>query len=123
MYARPRYQDAFVPPYLVKLGSTNAGRFNASGRGIPDIAAAAVNYPVYAFDSFYSIRGTSAASPTMADIIALLNDRLISAGRPTLGFLNPFLYANPGAFNDITTGESDPSGPLPARTYVLTRHA
>jgi len=38
----------------------------------------------------------------------LINDELISAGRRPLGFLNPWLYANPRAFNDITSG-SNPS--------------
>ena len=39
------------------------------------------------------------------DIIALLNDRLIAAGKSPLGFLNPFLYSTgASAFNDITSG-------------------
>ncbi|CAK5281058.1 unnamed protein product [Mycena citricolor] len=50
--------------------------------------------------------GTSAASPTFASIIALINDRLIAAGKPVLGFLNLFLYANPDAFNNITMGHN-----------------
>ena len=69
------------------------------------------------------VDGTSCSSPIFAGIVALINDELLAAGKSPLGFLNPFLYANPGAFNDITTGESDPNRPLPARTYVLTRHA
>ncbi|KAI0683196.1 hypothetical protein BC835DRAFT_1296691, partial [Cytidiella melzeri] len=38
------------------------------------------------------------------------NDGLISAGRSPLGFLNPFLYANPSAFHDITTGSNPGCG-------------
>ncbi|EJF58997.1 family S53 protease-like protein [Dichomitus squalens LYAD-421 SS1] len=107
IYARPPYQDAFVPAYLAKLGSANAGRFNASGRDIPDIAAAATDFPVYAAGVFFSASGTSTATPAVADIVALLNDRLISAGRPTLGFLNPWLYSvGYEAFTDITAGNS-----------------
>ena len=34
----------------------------------------------------------------------MLSARL-SAGLPALGFLNPFLYAHPDAFNDVTYGE------------------
>ena len=52
------------------------------------------------------ISGTSASSPTFAGIIALINDRLKAAGKPALGFLNPFLYANPSAFTDVTTGHN-----------------
>ena len=49
--------------------------------------------------------GTSCSTPISASIVALLNDELIAAGKGPLGFLNPLLYANPGALNDITTGE------------------
>ncbi|KAJ6606104.1 subtilisin-like protein [Mycena vulgaris] len=38
--------------------------------------------------------------------IGLLNDELVAQGKPVLGFLNPWMYANPGAFNDITTGSN-----------------
>jgi tripeptidyl-peptidase-1 len=43
-------------------------------------------------------------------VIGLLNDQLISAGKPVLGFLNPWIYANPGAFNDISTGNNPGCG-------------
>lgn len=52
------------------------------------------------------VGGTSCSSPIFASMIALINDRLIAAGKPVLGFLNPFLYANPQAFTDITTGSN-----------------
>jgi len=39
-----------------------------------------------------------------------VNDRLVAAGKSPLGFLNPFLYANPDAFNDITTGSNPGCG-------------
>ena len=41
-----------------------------------------------------------------AGIVGLLNAELIAANKPVLGFLNPWLYANPGMFNDITTGSN-----------------
>lgn len=47
--------------------------------------------------------GTSAASPTFAGFVALLNDYRKSKGLPALGFLNPFLYTKGYAgLNDIT---------------------
>ena len=58
------------------------------------------------------VGGTSASSPIVASVIALLNDELAGRGRPPLGFLNPFLYsAGASALNDITRGEL----PVPAR--------
>ncbi|KAF8263394.1 hypothetical protein EI94DRAFT_1741004 [Lactarius quietus] len=55
--------------------------------------------------------GTSGAAPTVAGIISLLNDHLISKGKPLLGFLNPRLYGEllPG-FNGITSGSNPGCG-------------
>jgi tripeptidyl-peptidase-1 len=39
-------------------------------------------------------------------MIAMVNDELITAGKPTLGFLNPWLYANLDAFYDMTSGNN-----------------
>ncbi|KAJ7093711.1 peptidase S8/S53 domain-containing protein [Mycena epipterygia] len=52
------------------------------------------------------VEGTSCSSPIFAAIIALLNAELLNAGKPVLGFLNPWLYANPGAFNYIVGGNN-----------------
>lgn len=46
------------------------------------------------------------AAALFGGIIARLNDELVSAGKPTLGFLNPWIYKNQDAFNDITIGKS-----------------
>lgn len=50
------------------------------------------------------VAGTSAASPTVAGIFAQLNNLRLQAGKPPLGFLNPFIYQNAQAFNDVTLG-------------------
>lgn len=42
----------------------------------------------------------------MASVVALLNAARLSLGKSTLGFLNPLIYQNPKAWNDITTGMS-----------------
>ena len=52
------------------------------------------------------VGGTSASSPTFASIIALINDKLIAAGKPVLGFLNPFIYSTAHAFTDVTVGRN-----------------
>ena len=46
----------------------------------------------------------------MEPIFALLNDLRLQKGKPVLGFLNPFIYKNAKAFNDITTGSSEGCG-------------
>ena len=45
---------------------------------------------------------------TASAVFALLNDYLISNGKPPLGFLNPLIYASTSAwaFNDITWGSN-----------------
>ncbi|OJT13754.1 Tripeptidyl-peptidase SED2 [Trametes pubescens] len=105
-YSRPAYQDAAVSAYLAAHGQENAARWNASGRGFPDVAAKADDVIIYE-SVFFHGAGTSASTPIIASIVALLNDRLASVGRPPLGFLNPWLYKEGyKAFTDITTGNS-----------------
>lgn len=89
VFSRPAYQEAFVSPYLEALGDTYKGRFNASGRGYPDIAAQAVNVEIVNAGNHTFINGTSASGPIFASMVALVNDRLAQSGKPPLGFLNP----------------------------------
>ncbi|KAK0214212.1 family S53 protease [Armillaria nabsnona] len=116
-FAPPSYQATAVSTYLAALGDTNAGRFNTAGRGFPDVAAQGSDVLIVSGGEGYLIAGTSCSSPIFASVISLINDRLIAAGKPVLGFLNPFLYANPNAFFDITTGSNPGCGTngFPAR--------
>merc|ERR1712185_474014 len=85
--------------------------YNASGRGFPDIAAQATDFTVVAnLVPLPGVAGTSCASPTASGVMALLNDLRVAAGKPSLGFLNPFIYQNAAAFNDITTGSNEGCG-------------
>ncbi|EMD37277.1 hypothetical protein CERSUDRAFT_113931 [Gelatoporia subvermispora B] len=106
----PSYQQSVVTSYVGAMGDTYEGWYNTTGRGFPDVAAQAVNFSVIHAGSLTGIQGTSAASPTFASVIGLLNDGLMSKGKPTLGFLNPLLYANPTALNDISTGNNPGCG-------------
>ena len=55
----------------------------------------------------YGAGGTSASAPTFAAVIALVNDALLAAGKPALGFLNPWIYSCAHkALTDITQGSS-----------------
>ncbi|KAJ7738332.1 subtilisin-like protein, partial [Mycena metata] len=102
----PNYQASAVAAFLKAQGTTNADRFNASGRGFPDVSSQGENIEFVSGGEMYLIGGTSAACPIFASVIALLNDQLIAAGKKPLGFLNPWLYANPGMLNDVTTGSN-----------------
>ncbi|KAH6608314.1 tripeptidyl peptidase a [Trichoderma cornu-damae] len=102
-FSRPWYQEEAVGTYLTKYVSDETKKYygpyvDFSGRGFPDIAAHSVSPD----------GGTSAASPVVASIIALLNDARLRVGKPTLGFLNPLIYQYAyRGFTDITSGQSD----------------
>jgi len=59
------------------------------------------------------VAGTSASTPTFAAVVSLLNQARLKAGKPVLGFLNPWIYqvaaSTPTAFFDVTVG-SNPDG-------------
>ncbi|KAF9813130.1 hypothetical protein IEO21_05741 [Rhodonia placenta] len=111
IFPRPSYQDAAVSAYLTLLGSNDTGLYNASGRGYPDVSAQGVDFEVVNAGEVLQVSGTSCSAPTFASVVALLNDRLLASGKPTLGFLNPFLYSTgASAFNDITSGNNTACG-------------
>jgi len=106
IFTQPSYQTTAVETFLTALGTTNEGKFNSTGRAFPDVAAQGVNFNIVNGGQTISVEGTSCSSPVFASVIALINDRLVAAGKSPLGFLNPFLYANPGALFDITSGDN-----------------
>ncbi|KAI0040957.1 subtilisin-like protein, partial [Auriscalpium vulgare] len=108
IFGTPDYQTTAKAAYLKTLGTTNSGKYNSSGRGYPDVAAIGQSVGIVYQGSSTSVDGTSCASPILASVVALLNDRLIAAGKSPLGFLNPFLYSTTGAaaLNDIKSGSN-----------------
>merc|ERR1711904_305506 len=105
----PDYQKAAVARYLQQSGLPPPKRgYNKTCRAIPDIAAQAMDFPLLKkhMKEPTSIGGTSAASPTVAGLISLINDLRLQHGMSTLGFLNPMLYENAQVFNDIVSGSS-----------------
>ncbi|KAI0633617.1 subtilisin-like protein [Trametes polyzona] len=112
IFGTPTYQQPAVDAYLSALGSTNAGLFNRTGRGFPDVSAQGTDVRIVARGKQLLVEGTSCASPIFASVVALLNDALAAAGRPPLGFLNPFLYSDKGraALTDITAGSNPGCG-------------
>ncbi|KAH8995830.1 subtilisin-like protein [Lactarius hatsudake] len=110
-FPRPVYQDVAVSAFLKRQGTQYAGLYNPEGRGIPDIAAQALKLPIFLRNAGIFVEGTSCSAPTVAGIVSLLNDYLITNGRPPLGFLNIRLYDDGIAgLNDVTSGSNPGCG-------------
>eukprot|EP00937_MAST-01D_sp_MAST-1D-sp2_P003015 g3015.t1 len=96
----PTHQRAATAAYLARAGAGAAKRvmpapstYNASGRGYPDLAAlAAFGIPVCDYGGCSGSGGTSAAAPTVAGMLTLVNDERLVRGLPPLGFVAPALY-------------------------------
>ncbi|KDQ11416.1 hypothetical protein BOTBODRAFT_35307 [Botryobasidium botryosum FD-172 SS1] len=109
----PDYQKQAVGDYFAKYTPPyTAAQYNNSGatRGYPDISANGANYVVAVAGKFGMVAGTSASAPVVASILTLINDARLAAGQPTIGFINPFIYAHPEMFNDITSGGNQGCG-------------
>ena len=106
-----------IPAYQKLAGvinSTNKG--STTLRNGPDVSANA-NFTFYTCADQKAclaneFGGTSFAAPMWAGYIALVNQQLVSQGKPTIGFLNPTIYsenvtaAYSTGFHDITSGKS-----------------
>jgi kumamolisin len=79
-------------------------------RGVPDVAGNAdpqTGYAVRVDGQDTVIGGTSAVAPLWAALIARINELRAKQSLPAVGFLNPILYANEGALNDIENGNNN----------------
>ena len=123
IYPQPSYQKtqvnnyltAHTPPYKTYNTSgmnnppetvTKGGIYNVGGRGYPDISAVGDNVVIINNGAPTLIGGTSASAPVFAAILNRINEERLAAGKKTVGFVNPTLYANPSAFHDITVGSN-----------------
>jgi len=122
----PKWQETVVKAYLQSkpiYPLPAASVFNASNRGFPDVSALGHHYYVELGGQVQAVDGTSAATPAFSGLIASLNGWRAANGKPTLGYLNPLLYAvyakDPTAFNDVLTGDNsctESACPCPANT-------
>jgi uncharacterized protein (TIGR03437 family) len=108
-FTQPPWQNGIAP--------------NDGMRHVPDLSSAAAVYHdpfyIYSSDSTFGgvgaqlVGGTSCAAPSMAGIVALINQYLAASGaikRPGLGNINPALYqlaqTQGSAFHDIVNGNN-----------------
>jgi subtilase family serine protease len=117
--SQPSYQAGIVPDALattLNLASTLTEPLPNPMRVSPDVAMDADPYTGYLYGETFTIAGdaiadsgckpiskteeycetaeggTSLASPLMAGVIAVVNQKRLAAGEPEVGFANPWLY-------------------------------
>lgn len=118
-FSRPSWQSAAVNSYLSSsaggAGLPDVKKFNRTGRAYPDVAAlggqgnpfcvASKMFPGI-IESMGGVAGTSASTPVFAGLVARLNTARLAKGMPRMGLLNPWIYGNMHAFNDVVHGEN-----------------
>jgi hypothetical protein len=112
-----RSQVAAVEEYLRTAPSLPPnGTFPPRGRATPDVSALGEGYQVMIGGRVQSIGGTSASAPMFAALVSLLNEARLAAKKPPMGYMNPWIYAHPEAFADVTLGTNSigrGTGPVP----------
>jgi uncharacterized repeat protein (TIGR03803 family) len=106
--------------------STSTNQASATMRNIPDVAAVADDqiWVIVNNGEQGVIGGTSAAAPLWAGLCALANERAAQSLQPSVGFLNPALYAigrsaaYVSSFHDVTSGNNT-NGTSPNRFFAV----
>lgn len=108
-YATPDYQQEALATYFANYTPANLeGRYNASGRGVPDIAAVGLNIATAVDGELTVEAGTSASAPLFAAMLNLINEERLATNKSTVGFANPVLYSYASQiFRDVTQGNND----------------
>jgi len=102
-----------IPAWQTTINMT-ANHGSTTKRNIPDVSCLAdISIWLIAFNGEQgAIGGSSASTPLWAGFAALANQQAAANGRPSIGFINPAIYAigqGSGytlAFHDITTGNN-----------------
>jgi tripeptidyl-peptidase-1 len=102
---QPSWQNAAVTSfYAEETKLPPSTMYGKGGRATPDVAALGEGFQVIMNGNPEAVGGTSASTPLFAGIVALLNQARQAAGKPSMGYLNPWIYQNSALFTDITVG-------------------
>ncbi|KAF2161129.1 hypothetical protein M409DRAFT_69979 [Zasmidium cellare ATCC 36951] len=126
VFPTPDYQKTAVNTYLTNhppsfgdyqtkynesVGANN-GVYNSAGRAYPDLSAIGQDVLTYTAGRARLTDGTSASAPVIGSILTRINEERIAKGKPTVGFINPTVYAHPEVFRDVVTGSNPGQGSL-----------
>lgn len=118
-FAQPDWQKDAVAGYLAQLDGNLTGYYEPKNRAIPDISAIGTNVLVRVNGRPGLLQGTSASTPMIAAMLAMINDARARANKRPLGFVNKYLYSDKvrGTLLDVTKGQSRscawPDAPTP----------
>ncbi|HEX3626081.1 MAG TPA: protease pro-enzyme activation domain-containing protein [Verrucomicrobiae bacterium] len=101
-----------IPDWQANVNMASNGG-SPTNRNIPDVALTGDNIEVdYGDGTSGTFGGTSCAAPLWAAVAAMMNEQSLAAGRTTVGFINPAVYALGNStnynecFHDITNGNN-----------------
>ncbi len=101
-----------IPSWQTNINFTTS-HASATARNLPDVAMTGDNvWVMYGGGQKGIFGGTSCAAPLWAGFMALVNEQAAAANRPSVGFVNPALYAIANSanyatcFHDTTTGNN-----------------
>jgi len=145
--AQPSYQASVVPYALattLNLASTYTEPLPNPQRVSPDVAMVADPYTGYVYGETFTIAGdkfsdsgckpissteeyceggiggTSLASPLMAGVVAVMNQKRLATGEPVVGFVNPLLYSFGSGGNGADNLNSAPLNQIVAPTQPVS---
>ena len=103
-----------IPSWQAAIGNLGARGGSTVYRNTPDVALTGDNvYITYGgYGASMGEAGTSCAAPLWAGFMALVNQQAAANGNPSVGFINPAIYAiatnssYASCFHDITTGNN-----------------
>jgi subtilase family serine protease len=106
--------DAYAIPSWQQGVDMSSNGGSTVVRNSPDVAMVGDNVYVLSNNGRRElVRGTSCAAPLWAGYIALVNEQAVTNGQPTVGFINPAIYAigtgttYDACFHDITVGNNE----------------
>lgn len=107
-FSRPEWQIEAVDTYVRALNGHLKGYYDPNMRAVPDISAVGTQFVTVVNGQMTILQGTSASTPVVAAMIALINDARVRKGKKTLGWLNGVLYSPKvrEVLQDITSGQS-----------------
>ncbi|KAH6660945.1 peptidase S8/S53 domain-containing protein [Truncatella angustata] len=110
IFETPEWQDKDATGYIKAMNGAHMGFYNQTGRAIPDISAPGELFTILSGGEEAQVRGTSASTPVVAALVALVNEERLKAGKPSLGWLNPRLYSGKvrQSLIDVSAGSNAP---------------